>query len=442
MYAYDAWNRLVRAVNAEDTSVTIHEAEFDGRGRRIKKVVTNAGPDNGTVVFYYNGWKMIETRDGSGNLYQQFIHGTQYIDEIVMTRIADQGEYYVHQDANWNVIALTDMGGNVLERYEYTPYGQFTAHQVTGFGDRDGDGDVDATDKGTPGTTCSGTVTGACRILDLDFDGDYDSADATLFDALPQGLARHPGLLTTALDFPFAHQGLYYDPELGSYQNRHRQYDPKLRRFMQRDPLALNAFGAAGYQDGLSLYAYVGGGPMSRLDPLGKDTVDLPGILRRARDWGCGMTIELCTSVPLSIPNTYGPAFSHCLSHCLIAKYCGVQASEDIGITTERAQVYMCYLMPFLQGECRSADQQSDYYDNELGRQQAKKGGSCYSNCKGAMGGQTHHPEGPGTDRPYGPHTQDPDVPGPKADPKAPMPPGWGPPNAGPIWHPPDPRTR
>ena len=32
----------------------------------------------------------------------------------------------------------------------------------------DGDGDVDATDKGTPGTTCTGTVNGACRILDLD----------------------------------------------------------------------------------------------------------------------------------------------------------------------------------------------------------------------------------------------------------------------------------
>ena len=272
VYAYDAWNRLVRAVNAEDTSVTIHEAEFDGRGRRIKKVVTNAGPDNGTVVFYYNGWKMIETRDGSGNLYQQFIHGTQYIDEIVMTRIADQGEYYVHQDANWNVIALTDMGGNVLERYEYTPYGQFTAHQVTGFGDRDGDGDVDATDKGTPGTTCSGTVTGACRILDLDFDGDYDSADATLFDALPQGLARHPGLLTTALDFPFAHQGLYYDPELGSYQNRHRQYDPKLRRFMQRDPLGLQPRGGGGYQDGQQLYAYVQQNPIARVDAEGLGT--------------------------------------------------------------------------------------------------------------------------------------------------------------------------
>ena len=108
--------------------------------------------------------------------------------------------------------------------------------------------------------SADGTLSGACRILDLDFDGDYDSADATLFDALPQGLARHPGLLATALDFPFAHQGLYYDPELGSYQNRHRQYDPKLRRFMQRDPV--------GYVDGLNLYIALRCAPCTLTDAL------------------------------------------------------------------------------------------------------------------------------------------------------------------------------
>ena len=82
---------------------------------------------------------------------------------------------------------------SVVERNYYTPYGELTVNQDTGYGDRDADGDVDATDKGTPGSTCTGTVTGACRILDLDFDGDYDSTDATAFDTLAQGLARHTG---------------------------------------------------------------------------------------------------------------------------------------------------------------------------------------------------------------------------------------------------------
>ena len=137
--------------------------------------------------------RIIETRDGSGNLYQQFIHGTQYIDELVMVRVKDKGDLYVHQDANWNVIGLTDLEGSIVERHVYRPYGEVTVNQETGYGDRDGDGDVDATDKGTPGTDCTDTVTGACRILDLDFDGDYDSMNAHKFAALPQGLARHAG---------------------------------------------------------------------------------------------------------------------------------------------------------------------------------------------------------------------------------------------------------
>ena len=197
-YTYDAWNRLVKVTSRVDSGVTIQTASYDGRGRRLKKVVTNTGQHDGTVVFYYDGWKIVATYDGSGNPYQQFIHGTQYIDELVMMRVKDKGDLYVHQDANWNVIALTDIGGNVVERYTYTPYGQMTVQQVTSYGDRDGDRVVDSTDKGTPGTTCTGTVTGSCRIVDLDFDGDYDATDATLFDNLTQGQARHPDRTTTA----------------------------------------------------------------------------------------------------------------------------------------------------------------------------------------------------------------------------------------------------
>ena len=172
------------------------------------------------MVYLYDGQKIIETRNGSSAVVQQFIHETQYIDELVMVRVKDKGDLYVHQDANWNVIGLTDLGRRVVERYVYTPYGELLVNQETSFGDRDGDNDVDATDKGTVGVTCTGTVSGACRILDVDFDGDYDSTDAAKFDALPQGLARHPGRTFSGVSQPFAHQGLLFEPEIGSYQNR------------------------------------------------------------------------------------------------------------------------------------------------------------------------------------------------------------------------------
>ncbi|UCC29103.1 MAG: hypothetical protein JSU86_12980 [Phycisphaerales bacterium] len=144
-------------------------------------------------------------------------------------------------------------------------------YQETGYGDRDGDGDVDATDKGTPGSTCTGTVSGACRILDLDFDGDYDSTDAGLFNPLPQGLARHPGRIATAVDQPFGHQGLLHEPEIRSYQNRTRQYDPGKRRFVQRDPYDVTHGDRSAYQDGMDSYVYVRGRPLSSRDPSGRE---------------------------------------------------------------------------------------------------------------------------------------------------------------------------
>ena len=66
-------------------------ASFDGLGRRIKKIVTNSGDLDGTTVYYYRGQQIIETRDGSDNMVAQFIHGTRYIDELVMMRAADKG---------------------------------------------------------------------------------------------------------------------------------------------------------------------------------------------------------------------------------------------------------------------------------------------------------------------------------------------------------------
>ncbi len=274
-YSFQGWafrGHLTHFKAGGAADVTIQSSKFDALGRRIKKVVTNAGDYNKTEVYFYDGQRIIQINNGSGNMVQQFIHGTQYIDELVMLRVKDKGDLYVHQDANWNVIGTTDLGGHVVERNIYTPYGELMVHQDTGFGDRDGDLDVDSTDKGTVGTTCTGTVSGSCRILDLDFDGDYDATDATKFDALTQGAMRHPGRPSTSVSQPFAHQGLPFEPELAQYQNRARQYDPTRRRFAQRDPVITiedRIFVSRIYLDSLSLYGYTRSGPSTRTDAYG-----------------------------------------------------------------------------------------------------------------------------------------------------------------------------
>jgi RHS repeat-associated protein len=59
--------------------------------------------------------------------------------------------------------------------------------------------------------------------------------------------------------------GQYFDSETGLHQNYFRDYDPKTGRYIQADPIGL-----AG---GMNPYGYVGGNPLSGIDPLGLDWI-------------------------------------------------------------------------------------------------------------------------------------------------------------------------
>ena len=55
--------------------------------------------------------------------------------------------------------------------------------------------------------------------------------------------------------------GQYYDRETGMHYNYFRDYEPTTGRYVEADPIGL--------EGGLNLYGYVGGNPLSYVDPLG-----------------------------------------------------------------------------------------------------------------------------------------------------------------------------
>ena len=66
---------------------------------------------------------------------------------------------------------------------------------------------------------------------------------------------------TSDYDWDTLYGGYHYDSETGFYQVRNRYLHPTLGRWLSRDP--------SGYAGGVNLYAYVGGSPTNRIDPMG-----------------------------------------------------------------------------------------------------------------------------------------------------------------------------
>ena len=169
-------------------------------------------------------WQLLEEHEynsGSSSYepLRSYVHAgsSGYIDHVVSMRDhvpATPKDYWYHHDDLFSPMAVTDDNGAVYERYEYDDYG-------------------------VPVILASG--------------------NHYVNDARGSSSNDNPVLFT----------GRYYDTETGLYYYRTRYMDPKLGRFTTRDTIGVWG-DAANLGNGL---AYVGGSPLTWLDPFGQHTV-------------------------------------------------------------------------------------------------------------------------------------------------------------------------
>jgi RHS repeat-associated protein len=174
---------LVNVRRKADQGV-VAEYRYDAEGRRRMKVVHDPdapGMAPRTTRFLYDGWRGCEDQDGAGQTLVTYVGSPEQLDAVVqMRRTAlhplGPGDYYFHQNIRYDVVAVTDAAGAVVERRVYDDYGR---------------------------------AYGA--------------------DKEPAG--------GSAVGNPFGFQGARLDAETGLYYFRHRYYDPETGRFLQRDPV-------------------------------------------------------------------------------------------------------------------------------------------------------------------------------------------------------------
>ncbi|QJW98452.1 RHS repeat-associated core domain-containing protein [Frigoriglobus tundricola] len=128
-FVYDAWNRLVAVKNSSGT--TLETFSYDGLGRRV--TVTASGTT--TDLFYSNQGQALEEMV-SGSATARYVWSPVYVNAMVLRDNATGSpgtlnqRLWVQQDANWNVTALANGSGVVVERYVDSPYGVLTIYNA------------------------------------------------------------------------------------------------------------------------------------------------------------------------------------------------------------------------------------------------------------------------------------------------------------------------
>lgn len=118
-YRYDYNNKLIQV----DDRTAIYL--YDALGRRIRKTTAE-----GTVNFFYAGDDVIEEQDGAKASLATYLVGNGIDDLIKMNR--NGSDYFYYTNHLGSVMAITDRSGEIVERYEYDPFGKVSFYNGSG----------------------------------------------------------------------------------------------------------------------------------------------------------------------------------------------------------------------------------------------------------------------------------------------------------------------
>lgn len=139
-YTYDAWNALVKVTSGGST---IASHEYDAMRRQAQSGTTTPTDER----WFSLNWQVLETRPADGKTTQQ-VWSPVYVDAMVCrdrdtdaNGTLDERVYPLH-DVNFDVTALVNTSGTVIERFTYDRYGTFTVLDANWTTDADGVSDV------------------------------------------------------------------------------------------------------------------------------------------------------------------------------------------------------------------------------------------------------------------------------------------------------------
>jgi RHS repeat-associated protein len=122
---YDAWNRFVAYKNG---GTTLESYKYDALNHRIVQ-----NPGTATDLYYSSAWQVLEERTGGVSTATiQYVWSPVYVDAMVLRDRSTMNNgtlderLWVQQDANYNVTALDNGSGSVVERYVYDAYAEAT----------------------------------------------------------------------------------------------------------------------------------------------------------------------------------------------------------------------------------------------------------------------------------------------------------------------------